>query len=170
MSAKRTARRAFTLVETLISLSIVAGLMVAMAGGFVAASSAVEMNDRFFRSVQQARAAENLIMTEVRRSATQVFNSSTSIILTPPAGDTDFGGVSIAIAYNPPSGSTPGNITINGTPLAANVSSATFSKSVSPTTGLITGISLTMTVQIGENQITLSDSAAPRANLTSLYQ
>jgi len=176
--AKPNRRRGYTLGELLISLSITAGLMAAMAGAFSAAGSAVEMNDRYFRAVQQSRTALDLVMTEVRRCQAITAASATSITITPAS--TDFSGHSITITYNNSSaGSNPSTITLldnstsNTMVIASNVTSAAFTS----TTGQnmqgqtkTVAVTLAMTVQMGENQITLSDSAAPRVSLVSLYQ
>jgi hypothetical protein len=185
-------RRGLTLAETLLSLTITAALMVAMGGAFTAAGSAVQMNDTYFRSVHQSRCAIDMIMTQVRRCAAvtspppssqnNATSTVTSITLTPATSDasdsSDFSGHNITIAYNS-SGTYAGDITLydntTGTysVLAQNVTSAAFTaltgKSFSGTL-CVAAISLTMTVQIGENQITLSNSAAPRVNAVSLYQ
>jgi type II secretory pathway pseudopilin PulG len=172
----RSSRRGYLLMETLISLSITAGLLVAMASAFVAASSVVQMNDTFFRSIQQARTGMDLAMTEVRRCQSVSSASTTSVTLTPDA--TDFSGHSITIAYQ-----TTGtyaheitltdNVTGSVMPLATNVASATFGSLSGLNLGgstVVAAVSLTMTIQIGGSQMTLSDSAAPRADLVSLYQ
>jgi hypothetical protein len=168
------------MVEMLISLAITATLLAAMGMAFTAAGSAVQMNDRYFRSVQQARTALDLLMTEIRRcqavTAPAVPGSTrsyTSITLTAASGD--FNGDSITYAYN--AGNQTLTLTDNTagttTTLASNVTSASFTvmpgKNFSGA-NCISAIALTMTVEIPNNQITLSDSAAPRVNLVSLYQ
>jgi len=162
-------RRGFTMLETLVSLTIVAALMASMAAAMMTAGSAVEMNDRFFRSVQQARAAETYITTEIRRASAIGAVSSTSINITTP--DLPSGAT---IAYN--SSTQQITLTPNGgtaSVLAGNVSAATFASVWGTNLGgssAISAISLTLTIQFEQNQITLSDSAAPRANITALYE
>lgn len=160
--------RAFTLPEVLVSLALISLLLLAMTGMFSAAGSAWEMNDRYARAVQQARVAENLVMTELRRC--QSVGTVTNTTLNFTACPTDFSGHSITITYNNASATTnPNTLTFTDATtgitsiLASNVSSARFT---AQGTSIITGVSLSLTVQIDANQITLSDSAAPRCNLT----
>jgi prepilin-type N-terminal cleavage/methylation domain-containing protein len=182
-------RRAFTLVELLISLSIAALLLLAMGSAFTAATNVVQASDTFFRSEQQARVALDLITTEVRRCAAvtapgvpSTATTYTSITLTAPStstgqGETDFNGDSITFAYNNSSATTnPNTITMTDntagteTTLASNVTSASFDVVGTPSLSAVGSITLTMTVQIGTSQVTLSDSAAPRVNVSALYQ
>jgi type II secretory pathway pseudopilin PulG len=184
----RPVRGAFTLVEILISLAITATLLAAMAMAFTAAGSAVEVNDRYFRSVQQARTAMDLILTQIRRcqaitspaigSLPSTANFST-ITLTADSGD--FSGHSVTFAYNNgTAASNPNTVTItdNSTSaparvMASNVVSVSFNvmpglnSSGNPA---VAAVGLTLTVQIPEEQMTLSGSACPRVNLVSLYQ
>jgi prepilin-type N-terminal cleavage/methylation domain-containing protein len=180
-------RGGFTLVEILISLAITATLLAAMAMAFTAAGSAVEVNDHYFRSVQQARTAMDLIITQVRRCQAVTSPaigtlpstaSFSSITLTPDS--TDFSGHSITIAYNNASaGSNPNTVTLTDNVtsavsiLASNVVSASFT--VMPGTNsagnaAVAAVALTLTVQIPQENMTLSGSACPRVNLVSLYQ
>jgi prepilin-type N-terminal cleavage/methylation domain-containing protein len=157
--------RAFTLPEVLISLALISLLLLAMTGMFSAAGSAWEMNDRYARAVQQARVAENLVMTELRRAQSIGTLSSSTINFT--ACPTDFSGHSITIAYNNNGASSnPNTLTFTDATtgvtsvLASNVSSALFTYNAAKT-----GISMDVTIQIDANSISLSDSAAPRCNL-----
>jgi prepilin-type N-terminal cleavage/methylation domain-containing protein len=189
MKLHRPHHRGFTLAEALISMSIMAALLVAMAGAMAATANSVVSNDQFYRSLQQARAAENLIMTEVRRCASVTSQigtppcTTTAIQIVPPTGDPDFSGDTIDISYNSsadPNGHFAANTitvydttTLTYTTLATNVTSATFNVSTGPNLAgqtVVGSVALKMTVQNGDNQVTLSDSMSPRANLTSLYQ
>jgi prepilin-type N-terminal cleavage/methylation domain-containing protein len=199
MSITQSKTRGYTLVEVLLALSITAGLLAAMGSAFTTAGSAVEMNDRYFRSVHQARTGMDLIMNEIRKSvaitAPAVPNSTgtyTSITLTPPSSD--FSGHSITIQYNNnTAGTLPNTVTLTdntagGMPLVL-AGEDTTQTWANPVPVVVTGaqftvmpgvnasnqpciaaISLTMTVKIGENSVTLSGTAAPRVNLVSLYQ
>jgi prepilin-type N-terminal cleavage/methylation domain-containing protein len=156
----RNARRGFTMVEALITLSITALLMLAMGSAFTAAGATVEANDRFFRSVQQARVAMDLITTEIRRCQSITSSSATSVTLTPAT--TDFNGDSITFTYNTVGGyagdlTLTDNVAGTTTVLATSLTSAAFNSLAGFKT-----IALAMTVQIGETQVTLSGSAAPR--------
>jgi len=174
-AAHHSRRRGFTLAETLVALSITALLMLAMGGAFTAAGNSVEQNDRFFRSEQQARVTMDLMMGVIRRcqavtSVTYIGPSAsgTSITLTPSSGD--FSGHSLTFTYNASNaGSNPGTITmtdnIAGTTavLASDVISASFN---TITQNNFKTVALNMTVQIDQNQVTVSDSAAPRILMT----
>jgi hypothetical protein len=131
----------------------------------------VEMNDRYFRSVQQTRTAMDLMMTEIRRCQAVGVTSSTSITLTSAAGD--FSGHIITYAFTGNSITLTDNTAGTTATVASNVTSATFTilNGVnSQNSACVAAIALTLTVQIGQNQVTVSDSAAPRVNLVSLYQ
>jgi type II secretory pathway pseudopilin PulG len=175
-------RLGYTLAETMISLSITAALLAAMGGAFTAAGSAIEVNDRYFRAVQQGRSGMNLVMTEIRR-AQAITNPTTrgactSITFTPgPLTNPDFSGHSLTIAYD----STNQWITLTDNTasptqtmtLASNVTNAQFivdTGSTYPSGSAVSSISLSMTIGIKGEAITLSDSAAPRINCVALYQ
>jgi prepilin-type N-terminal cleavage/methylation domain-containing protein len=180
-------RRAFTMVELLVALSITALLLLAMGSAFTSASNIVQASDTFFRSEQQARVALDLITTEVRRCYNVVLptppvatTTVSSIEINPASAD--FGGNTdnVTFAYNNSSATTnPNTITMQDTAtgittvLASNVISASFDVTGGTNTqnvAVVGSITLTMTIQIGTSQVTLSDSAAPRVNVSALYQ
>ena len=59
--------RGLGLVELVVSLAIAAMLLTAVAAAYSATTTAIEMNDQFFRASQAARVSINQIMAEVRR-------------------------------------------------------------------------------------------------------
>lgn len=61
-------RRGLSIVEVMISLTISAFLLVAVAAAYNASADAVEMNDRFFRATQAGRVTMNQLLTEIRRA------------------------------------------------------------------------------------------------------
>jgi len=67
---RRSARLAMSLPEVLISLAITALLLTAVASAFSASSSAIEINDRFFRASQAARISLAQMCYIIRRSDT----------------------------------------------------------------------------------------------------
>ena len=69
--------RGLSIVEVMISLTISAFLLVAVAAAYNASANAVEMNDRFFRATQAGRVTLNQLLTEIRR-ADSVFCAPTS--------------------------------------------------------------------------------------------
>ena|ERR1700722_17553438 len=190
-------RRGLSLAEAIVALAICAALLACMAVAFSAAGNATEMNDHFYRSLQQARTCMDLVTTTLRRCQSVTSVSGTQVTFV--SGPTDFnGGDTISITYYPSGQNDPfgnpsnGCITLsdthNGTVTTSFligesstdgdsnpvvVSSASFS----PATGYVASngaITLNVTVQVGKypimNQITLSGSAAPRVNLTSAFQ
>jgi prepilin-type N-terminal cleavage/methylation domain-containing protein len=64
----RRLRRGLSLVEVMISLVISALLLAAVAVAFSATTSAVEINDRFFRASQTARVAMAQMVAAARKS------------------------------------------------------------------------------------------------------
>src|SRR5690242_12291882 len=78
--AARVRRSGLSLVEVMVSLAITSALLVAVAAAFDASASAVDLNDKFFRSSQAARVCINQIMAEVRRCQSGTVDSSSLII------------------------------------------------------------------------------------------
>lgn len=62
-----SARRGLSLIEVMISLAICSSLLVAVAAAFSASSSAIDINDRFFRASQAGRIAMGQMLAAVRR-------------------------------------------------------------------------------------------------------
>jgi len=199
MSRVRRIRRGLTLAEALIALMICAALLACMAVAFAAAGNAFEMNDHFYRSLQQARGGMDLMMTEIRRAnlsgTNEITWTSTSVTI---QSAPDFSGHSVTFTYNT-SGTYQDCITLtdNNTnttsilvgenpndTLPVDVSSASFSgPTVAGVAVPITNsagsnpngsISLTMTVQLGRyptmNEVILSGSSAPRASCSMAFQ
>lgn len=61
-------RRGLTLIELMVTLTIGAMLMAAVAAAFSASSKAVALNDANFRCTQSARVAMGQILSELRRA------------------------------------------------------------------------------------------------------
>src|SRR4051812_31391096 len=61
-------RRGLSIIEVMISLTISAFLLVAVAAAYNASADAVEMNDKFFRATQAGRVTMNQLLTEIRRA------------------------------------------------------------------------------------------------------
>jgi hypothetical protein len=149
-------RRGLSLVEALISLAIAATLLTAVAAACSAASDAIKMNDQFFRASQAARVSVNQIISQVRTCQSGVV-SSTSLELTAANGqrctyalDTDSRKLTLTLEdLVPPVTHT----------MASNVGTLQF---------LTDGktIAMTITVEVGHNQVTLNGSAIPRRTVT----
>ena len=152
----RRSRRGLSLPEVLISLAISALVLTGVAVAFVSASGAVEANDQFCRAAQAGRVSINQIMTEARRCQSGVV-APTSLELTLYNGEKR--------TYALDNTANTLSMTLNSVDppqsyvLAHNVSDAQFS-----TDGKT--ISMTITVQVGPNQILLNGSALPRRTVS----
>jgi prepilin-type N-terminal cleavage/methylation domain-containing protein len=151
----RPHRRGLGLVELMISLAISAALLSAVAAAYAATSSAIRMNDEFFRASQAARVSINQIMAEVRKCSSGVVDTE-AIELTNPVGEKRvyaFDSANKRITLTFPD--------LTGAPtytLARNVDDVDFF-----TDGATT--SMTVTIAVGRNQVTLTGSAMPRRTL-----
>lgn len=161
MRAKTPSRHALSLIEVMISLTITAMLLTAVAAAFSASTAAIENNDQFFRACQSARVALNLMLTDVRRSTAVAVPSSTQInLITADSQDLSF-----AYAPNTSTLKLIKNATAQEYVLARNVKSFSLTDDTAIGAGGVTyvaRISISITVEIADNQITLSGSAAPR--------
>lgn len=152
---RRHRRRGLSLVEALLSLSISAMLLTAVGAAYRASAQAIEMNDQFFRATQAARVSINQVMAEVRKCQSGVV-SSDSLELTTANGHIrtyTFDDTNDKLTITIDDGVTPVTHT-----MAKNVQGIEFF-----TDGQT--ISMTVTVQIGSNQIILNGSALPRRTL-----
>jgi Tfp pilus assembly protein PilW len=149
-------RRGLGLVEALISLAIVATLLTAVAAAYSASTRAIEVNDQFSRATQAARVTVNYVMADVRKSISGVLDAD-SLELTMPSGDRHiyrFDAVARQLTLTLPD--DPGAPT---RVMARNVQNVSF-----VTEGQTT--CLNVTIQIGDNRITLSGSAMPRRTMS----
>jgi type II secretory pathway pseudopilin PulG len=140
------------LVELVISLAIAAMLLTAVAAAYAAATSAIEMNDQFFRASQAARVSINQIMSETRKAQSGVVGAN-SLEITPSIGEKrlyEYDAANQRITMTFPDRLVPPTHV-----LARNVQDVQFF-----TDGQT--ISMRVTIQIGPNQVTLSGSAMPR--------
>jgi type II secretory pathway pseudopilin PulG len=148
-------RRGLSLVEALISLSITAALLTAVGAAYQSAARAIEVNDQFFRASQAARVSVNQVMAEVRKCQAGLVDP-TELEITTASGETR--------TYNYDSTNKRLTMTIDGVlpvthTMASNVGSLQFD-----TDGQT--ISMTITVQVGNNSVTLNGSAIPRRTVT----
>lgn len=80
-------RRGLSIVEVMISLTISAFLLVAVAAAYNASADAVEMNDRFFRATQAGRVTMNQLLTEIRRAdSVEVSTDNRTLQIIRPGG------------------------------------------------------------------------------------
>jgi type II secretory pathway pseudopilin PulG len=181
------ARRALSLVEVMISLAITSMLLTAIAAAFHSSSQIITENDEFFRATQAARVCLNQILTEVRRSdgipATTINFPNFSVppltadqlpVSRPLAGQSSMEFIRyyrydaptkrIMLYFQDASGKLSAEY-----PIAGNVQKPPFSweqdldKDNKP---YIKRLSVSLEVLVGNNNIRLSGSAAPRRSIT----
>jgi Tfp pilus assembly protein PilW len=160
-------RRGLGLVEMMISLAITVTLLTAVAAAFRASSDAIDVNDDFFRATQGARVSLARMLTQVRRGTPATDTTSSSLHLI-----TD-GGQDVNYNYNSSAQTltyiTNGSPTAHNYTLARNVSQCSFSTvngTDSTGTACVAKVTIVIAVKVGDNQILLSGSAAPRRSLT----
>jgi prepilin-type N-terminal cleavage/methylation domain-containing protein len=147
--------RGLSLIEALISLAIAAMLLTAVAAAYAAASDAIKANDQFFRASQAARVTVNQITKEVRTCQSGVVDTTTLELTTA-------GGQIRTYAYDATTKKLMMSIDAPvpmTAPIASNVEKVLFQ-----TEGQT--ISVSITVKVGVNEVTLNGSAIPRRTLT----
>jgi hypothetical protein len=170
-------RRALSLAEVMISLAITSMLLTAIAAAFQSSTQVIETNDKFFRATQSARVAINQILTEVRRSDsiddTQISATLLPILRpveTRPANEAmrfykyDATNKRVVIYFKYTNGTLSGEY-----PIAEAVQSNPFTWDMGQDANhasCVVRVSAVMEVKVGNNDIRLSGSAAPRRNFT----
>lgn len=164
---KNNFRRAtgLSIVEVMISLTIAAMLLTAVAAAFTASSDVIEHNDQFFRASQAARVSMNLMLTQVRRAHSVDMVTATDIDLKyPNPADPTNAAVALSYSYHYDAAAQQIKFINNATgkeyKLASNVAECTFAREMPGT--VITRVTISMRVQVADNSIRLSGSAAPR--------
>jgi len=159
-------RKGLGLVEALISLSIAATLLTAVAAAFRASGDAIDMNDDFFRATQAARVSLARMVTQVRRGTPATDTSSSSLHLLTDTGQ------DVSYTYDSSTQQlnllTNGNTTATNYVLAHNVSTCTFSTTTGTDSSgatCVAKVNIVIAVTVGNNQILLSGSAAPRRSI-----
>ena len=167
MSTPHAPRRAlaFSIVEVLISLTITSLLLTAVSAAFSASSAVIQNNDEFFRASQAARVALAQMLSEIRRANAVTAAPDTHQISLITADLQD-------ITYRYQTGATGALklITNDSTTdpdytLARNVSSCSFTSDTIVGEGGVSHVarvSITLAIEVGDNLIRLSGSAAPR--------
>jgi prepilin-type N-terminal cleavage/methylation domain-containing protein len=161
-------RRGLSIIELLISLAISALLLTAVAVAFSASSQVIEHNDQFFRASQAARVSMNQLLTQIRRCTTiDVANSKTINLLTDNGAD-------ISFVYDDSATNVEDKVLklitndVAADPdytLASNISALAFTEDTAQDangTTYTVRVAITITVEVGGNQVRLSGSAAPR--------
>ena len=164
----RSRARGLSIFELLISLTICAMLLTAVATTFHASSAVIRHNDEFFRASQAARVTMTQILSEVRQcDDVDVLADRLEI---GRASNDGVNGADIRYRYD------AANKRIMFCPnaidpvqqeylLCANVRSVTFAADRKPNEGGIwytTRVTVELTIEVGQNQVTLTGSAAPR--------
>jgi hypothetical protein len=147
----------------MISLAISAMLLTAVAAAFTASSDAIQINDEFFRASQAARVSMNQILTEIRRSnAVEETASNTLKMITHDNKDRtyfyDAANRKLKLITNDVT--TDPDYTLTSNCPQASFEFDTYIDSLG--VKHIIRVSVTIVVQVGNNQIRLSGSAAPR--------
>lgn len=175
----RSARRALSLPEAMISLSITSMLLVAVAAAFTGSAQAIQVNDTFFRCTQASRVTMNQLLGEIRNcDSLDMGTANTITIIRPASGGTNqlysrqVNEVSRAFVYDTAGKRITLQITYTGgvfSPvyeLANNVAGCQFGP---PDMGLDYNnatipirVPITLTVSAGNNTIVLNGAAAPR--------
>ena len=154
-----------SLVEVLISTAILASLMVATGGAWVASTNAIEVNDAMSQASQSARIGLGQMLCEIRRChSLQAFSDHIDLI--------SFDNHQFTYQYS----STQQQLQMinnDSAPvthvLARNVTAASFAADMAPdpdTQALVAvHVSVNVTIRLKGNVVALSGSAAPRVNV-----
>ena len=161
----RPRRAGLGLVEALISLAIACALLTAVAAAFSATTDAMSENDKFFQATHTGRIALNRILTQIRRGLVDENSTATNLRLITETGQ------DITYNYN---ASTKQIKYITNTVttdpdyvLARNMESCAFNVEMGTDhegNSCVARVSLVITVKVGNNQLLLSGTAAPRRN------
>jgi Tfp pilus assembly protein PilW len=165
-----------TLIELLISLAISTSLLVALAAVFHASSSAIELNDSYFRCTQTTRVALDQIVTELRRAdAVKVAPGCDSIQVIRPADQLERDEVYRQFSYDPAGKRITLQIFYAGNrsspvyELAANITACTFGPADTGTDSnnapVALRIPISITCSTAGNSVTLTGAATPRRSL-----
>jgi prepilin-type N-terminal cleavage/methylation domain-containing protein len=147
----RVRRRGMGLFELMIALAISATLLTAVAVAYQATSRAMVMNEQFARATQAARVSVNQMMSDVRKATSKYTDDLTL--------EVEVDGKTRRYAYDEANkrltlqipDDQPGKTFV----LARNVAKAQFYTDDET-------IAVTLTVEVGSNQVSLSGSAMPR--------
>lgn len=168
----RSMRRALTLVETMISLTVSATLLVSVAAAYNASSMAVTANSDFFRASQAGRVTMNQLLAEIRQcESVQVYTDHVDII----RSSTMLLPNEVFRRFLYDSAGQTINLTIYGASnaviagpyeMASNVNAASFGPAVTGTdwnnTLVVQHVPVSLTVTVGKNFATVTGSAGPK--------
>ena len=163
MRARSRTRRGLGLIELMISLSICAGLLVAIGVAYVASAAAVETNDKFFRAANGARIAMTQLQAAIRRcDYCQVASSTRIDLITYDAKDVSYIYDATTRELRLVNNSSSGSNYV----LARNVTGVSFVADSEyyprTTTSRVVRVTISLDVKVGNEQVHLSGSAVPR--------
>lgn len=164
--------RGLLIIEAIISLAICATLLTAVAVGMVGASNAIRINDEFTHATQVGRIILVQFEEQVRTGTPDSNLTKDSSGNITAFHITTAGNTFRTYTYNPTAKELllyP-NATGTGTPyvVARNVTACKLTADTGVDSygmSCVTQASLTITVTVGKNSITMSGSAAPRRSL-----
>jgi type II secretory pathway pseudopilin PulG len=150
-------RCGLTLIDTMMSIAISSSLLVAVGAAFNSSSKAIQNNDQFTTAVQAARVSINQIMTEVRRCAQYPSVS---------ADHKTIDMMTYALEHRIYTYLANNTLVItreNVNPWVTNVIAANVTGCSFDDDGKT--ITMTVTIEVGSNQMVLTGSATPRRSV-----
>lgn len=164
--------RGLGLAELLVSLAITASLLVAVSAAFSASSAAVQQNDQFSRATQAARVTLGQVVGEIRRADSVLVTGTTRVDVIRPAPSRSANEVSRTFRYDAAAKRVllkvnyAGGLSSVEHPLADNVTAACFGPAETGTDSqgraAVVRVPVTLTVTLGDNEVSLSGAASPR--------
>jgi len=170
-------RLGLTLIETMVSLSIAASLMVAVAAAYNASAAAVTSNADFYRATQAGRITMNQVLAEIRQCESvsvysdhiDIIRAAANMVTDPTLGtevyrrfayDATNKRITLQIFYG--ASSTGGPVYEMG----SSVSAVAFGPAVMGqdwnNTTVVQHVPIGISVTVGKNFVTLSGAAGPR--------
>jgi prepilin-type N-terminal cleavage/methylation domain-containing protein len=168
---RRRTRSAFTLVEALVTLAILAVLLAALGSAVYAAMESFRENQRIATASQTARGLLQRMMREIRTAAAVDANSTTITLIAPPDAN---GLTMIQYQYDSANkrlnykrtvyGTTTSYVACGDNGLLTRFTISTQSGKDWQGLTCIKNIRIIMTLQLGPEAFTVTSSASPRRN------
>jgi prepilin-type N-terminal cleavage/methylation domain-containing protein len=165
----------FTLVEMLISLALLAVLLASLAVAIHAATNSYSENNRLSALTETARGVLNRIAQDIRTSDA-VTVTSTQITITPPDDGSGLQQLRYEVAgnclnyYRKVNGATTSYVLIGpiaGATDEVSLAGATISSTAGVDwegTACTKSVTITIVLENGDNDLTITSSASPRRN------
>ena len=160
-----TRRAGLGLIECMIALAIASALLTAVAAAFSATTDAMQENDTFFQATHTGRIALNRILTQVRRGLVDENSTSSNLRIITDTG--------LDVSYRVDAGTkqlmliTNNDTTDPDYVLARHLQNCAFTTQMGTDhegNPCVARVSIVLSVKVGNNQILLTGSAAPRRN------